>query len=422
VVQLVGSVDDMADDDRTPSLVFDLDDVGRGDVALVGGKAANLGELRRGGFRVPDGFVVTTEAHRRSLADPGGMSGEVERSIRSAYDALAVEAVAVRSSAVDEDGAVTSHAGLHDSFLDCTDADEVVDRVRDCWVSSGSERAVAYRSAFGQVGDPATETTAPMAVVVQVMAPTERTGVMFTTDPLGERPGTVVIEATLGGAGLVVGGEVAPDAFTVDVGAGSDAIVRVGVGVDSGAGPGAGERDRVLSDGELTALVDLGRAIEAYFGRPQDIEWTIGSDGGIWVVQARPVTTGSVQGGSVQGGSAPGTTAPGAPTGEVLLRGLGASPGIGTGAVKVVRSVDDALDLLDGEVLVAAATSPAWVPAMARAAAIVTDLGGITSHAAIVARELGVPAVVGALSATTDLYDGQVVTVDGGAGEVHRPA
>lgn len=446
--------------------------LGVDDVAEVGGKGANLGELAGAGFPVPDGFVVTVSGYLGAL-DAAGVREQVaaafaalektpdgpdrdrdiealrstirsvtlpaglEAGIRSAYRSLVIGAsgadsalpaadgvaVAVRSSAADEDTAGASFAGMHESYANTIGADAVVERVRDCWASLVSPRSVAYRAERRPGHEPG------IAVVVQRMAPVERSGVMFSVDPRGTDPDHLVIEAARGLGEVVVGGIVEPDTYVVDtalhtvvsareghqetevVGRSDGTLEEVAIGSPEAAG--ADGTGRVLSDEEVLALADLGHRIQTHYRRPQDIEWTIGPDGAMWIVQSRPITASA---GVPAGDRAEAASAPR----DVVLTGLGASAGVASGRVRVLRDPADGHDLLDGEILVAPTTSPDWVPVMQRAAAVVTDSGGMTSHAAIVTRELGVPCVVGARTATTELADGELVTVDGGDGTVTR--
>lgn len=349
------------------SVVVPLDSPAAADPSLVGGKASGLARLVAAGLPVPDGFAVVAGA------DPD--DAEVAAAVGGSYTALGLGTpVAVRSSAVGEDGDDVSFAGAHDSSLDVVGIDAVLDAVRSCRGSVRSERAVAYRSALGIEGEP------PMAVVVQRMVRAALAGVMFTRDPLGSDE--VVVEAVRGDGRAVVDGAAAPD-------------------------------PEALSPPELDALRELAGRVEELFGAPQDVEWAIDEGGTVWLLQSRPITASA----TVRA-HGPNAASPDPTPVPVLVRGLGAAPGVATGAARVLLAPEDADRLDEGEVLIAPTTSPAWVPAMVRAAAIVTDLGGITSHAAIVARELGLPCVVGAGDATVRLADGALVTVDGAAGTV----
>ena len=418
-------------------------DLGRGDVELVGGKGANLGELTRAGLPVPDGFVVTAAAYldamqrsevrdtlRRAAADvdagkperlsarsaelqalvrDAGIPDDLRDAIVDAYTQLGDDvAVAVRSSATSEDTAGTSFAGMNETFTNVVGADAVLTRVVDCWASVYGQRVVAYRQSQRVEEEPA------IAVVVQHMVDSERSGVLFTADPATGNRAHIVIEGAFGLGEVVVSGAVQPDTYTLSkdgprlltavVGVQEFKIVRGPDGADLRVDLSADEgARRVLSDDEAVALARLGLAVEQHYGTPQDIEWAI-ADGAFHLVQARPITT--LTGDQDED--------------RILLTGLGASPGIVAGRVRILTSPDAGDQFRDGEVLVAPMTAPDWVPVMRRAAALVTDAGGMTCHAAIVSRELGVPGVVGTRRATQTLRDGELITVDGAAGEVHE--
>lgn len=449
-----------------------FEDIDLSDEGPVGGKAANLGELTQAGFPVPPGFVITADAFlqamdaggvRRQLAseaatvdrdDPealdaasarlrevvrsGGMPEQLRSQIEEAYgdlsragdatdDAPGDVRVAVRSSATGEDSADASYAGMNETFTNVTGVADLLARVVDCWASAYGSRVLAYRSSLGQASEPA------IAVVVQRMVTPVASGVAFSVDPSTGDATRLVIEAARGQGEVVVGGLVEPDTYVIEKGPHPVVHARVGrqafqiVRGPSGAdervelGPEVGAA-RVLPDAVVLQLATLVEAIEAHHGRPQDVEFAIDEAGTIFVVQARPITTLAAAGGSAEdadGGLHPGP-APGLTPGEdaVLARGLAASPGIATGRVRLLDSPADGHLLQAGEVLVATMTTPDWVPTIRRAAAVVTDGGGMTCHAAIVARELGVPAIVGTRSATTSLRNGELVTVDGARGVV----
>ncbi|MFB9907614.1 phosphoenolpyruvate synthase [Allokutzneria oryzae] len=431
-----------AADEAATGSVLDFDELGRDDTAIAGGKGANLGELTAAGLPVPPGFVVTTAAYLASMAE-GGVREEIERTVRetlahgddldvisqasdrlralvrragmppevraavvAAYDRLGGP-VAVRSSATSEDTADTSFAGMNETFTNTVGTDAVIARVVDCWASLFGERCLAHRAERGLTEEPA------IAVVVQTMVPSQRSGVVFTADPsTGERD-RIVVEAAFGLGEVVVSGAVEPDTHLVSKKDFTVLGTRVGVKKHKLVpGPDGGDlrveltgdepTRRVLSDHELVALARLAVCVETHYGRPQEIEWAMADDH-TWLVQTRPVTILDQRPGR---------------DGDVLLTGLPASPGTASGAVRVLGSPAQARQLHDGDVLVATATAPDWVPVMRRAVAIVTDEGGLTCHAAIVARELGVPCVVGTRTATTSLAEGRQVTVDGREGTV----
>ncbi len=426
-----------------------FEDIRLGDTGSVGGKGANLGELIAGGLPVPPGFVVTGEAYLDAMARAGvrerlvAILGEARAASQDDLDRLAAEAkdlvhsvrvpndlatavlsayerlgdhvrVAVRSSGIGEDAEGTSFAGMNETFTNVAGDDEVLARLVDCWASLWGARSIFYRDDKSLTAEPA------IAVVVQKMIPSERSGVMFTLDPSTGETDHIVIEAALGQGEVVVSGMVEPDTYVVDkngprllharVGTQHFKIVRGPDGEDQRIDLDPSEGGlRVLSDDEVVEVARLGLAVEQHYGSPQDTEWAM-ADGRIFIVQSRPVTA--------TGG---GATTP-AEQGAVLVQGLAASAGRASGVVRVLQTPDEGHRLQPGEVLVAPMTSPDWVPTMRRAAAVVTDGGGMTCHAAIVSRELGVPAVVGARNATAVLRDGELVTVDGAEGLVTEGA
>jgi len=419
-----------------------FDELGKGDVAVAGGKGANLGEMTRAGLPVPPGFVLTTQAYLAAMDEAGVrqrlrelLSGsdlstpeavtavaaelrgivaatvlpvKVRDALLDAYHRLGTGvAVAVRSSATAEDTAGTSFAGMHSTFTDVVGDEALLAKVVDCWVSLYKDRVVSYRSAMGLLDE------AALAVVVQQMVPSERSGVMFTVDPSTGDRSLLVIEGAFGLGEVVVSGQVEPDTYVVHRDGPRIASVRIGVKSHQLVrGPGGDDvrvdftpeegGRRVLDDGEVLALADLGLRVEAHYGEPQDVEWAI-AGGRTLLVQSRPITT---------------LVAPSAEPGAVLVQGLGAAPGIAVGRVRVLSDPRQGAALREGEILVAPMTNPDWVPTIRRAAAVVTDSGGMTCHAAIVSRELSVPCIVGARTATSVLRDGELVTVDGSRGTV----
>ena len=424
-------------------------DVSRADVESVGGKGANLGELTRAGFPVPGGFVVTAAAYLHALDeadvrstlrdrivgldidDPAaltriadevqglvrsaGLPTEVRRQVLDAYHRMGDGAlVAVRSSATGEDTASTSFAGMNETFTNVAGDEEVIDRIVACWASLWSPRVVAYRATRDIADEPA------IAVVVQRMVDSQTSGVMFTADPATGNRGHIVIEAAFGLGEVVVGGQVEPDTYVLSkdgprilhqrMGAKAEKIVRGADGHDLRVPVPEDEQGRrVLCEGTLMALAHLAIEIEAHYGVPQDVEFAIADDQ-IWIVQSRPITT--------LGEEAPASDLQ--PDGTVLVTGLAAAPGVATGPVRILRTPGEGDRLVAGEILVAPMTNPDWVPTMRRAAALVTDGGGVTCHAAIVGRELHLPTIVATRSATTVLRDGEIVTVDATAGEVRE--
>ncbi|HET9455557.1 MAG TPA: phosphoenolpyruvate synthase, partial [Gemmatimonadaceae bacterium] len=431
-------------------------DITRTDIARVGGKGANLGEMTRAGLPVPRGFVIDVDAYARFRLDAGiGPALDRELATLNVDDSAALQAasvrlraivegaatppalaerievayhelcgaaeqdclVAVRSSATAEDTAEFSFAGMFESFLNVSGGEELVKRVRSCWASTFHARVLYYRIRNGMAAE------MPVAVIVQRMIQSEKAGVLFTVDPATRNPDLMVVEAAWGLGEVVVLGQVTPDHYVLDkksleirsraVNRKEFMLARTDAGattrIELASDPRADAA--VLGDAELRALGELGRETEAHYGAAQDIEFAE-AGGTIYLTQTRPITTlGTGQGAQTPNASAASASAP-------LLQGLGASPGIASGQVRVLSSPSSSAELRDGEVLVAPMTSPDWVPLMRRAVAVVTDSGGMTSHAAIVSRELGIPCVVGTREGTRRLTTGQVVTVDGKAGTI----
>ncbi|MGN6132149.1 MAG: phosphoenolpyruvate synthase, partial [Nocardioidaceae bacterium] len=306
--------------------------------------------------------------------------------------------------------------GMNETYTNVAGAEELLARVVDCWASLWSPRVVAYRATRGLTDEPA------IAVVVQQMVDSDVSGVMFTVDPATGDRDTAVVEAAFGLGEVVVGGQVEPDTYMLSksrrrlvrahVGLKRTKVVRGPDGHDLRLPVPAEDQGRqVLSDDVLDELVGMALDIEGHYGSPQDVEFAR-ADGRTWIVQSRPITT--------LGEAAGPASAP--ETGTVLVSGLAAAPGLVSGPARILRSTADGARLADGDVLVAAMTSPDWVPIMRRAAALVTDGGGVTCHAAIVGRELHLPTVVATRTATTVLRDGELVTVDGASGEVRAGA
>ena len=442
-----------AKDAVTANLIVPFTQAHRSDVPSLGGKGANLGEMTAAGLPVPPGFVISIRAYeafyaaneleaeaRAELAkvnadDPaslersattlrqlildGEMPEDLRDAIERAYDELVNghpgARVAVRSSATAEDNAEYSFAGMFESFLNVANKRELLDRVKDCWASTFGARVLFYRIKQNLPAE------MPVAVVVQQMINSEKSGVIFTSDPAARDSSKIVIEAAWGLGEAIVQGAVTPDRHVLDKQSLSvtdsaiaqkefllawdddkQSTVRVDLSDDHRADA------PVLAPTELRTLGELARRAEEHYGVPQDLEFAIDREK-IYLTQSRPITTLTER---------PAPTERREAAGKPLAHGLGASPGRASGAVRVLESPAEDAAMQAGEVLVTRMTSPDWVPIMRRAAAIVTDAGGMTSHAAIVARELGLPCVVGARDATRVLATGMVVTVDGSTGTV----
>ena len=447
-----------------------LEDVRSTDVDGVGGKAASLGELTAAGLPVPSGFVVTAGTYREFIEDAGideelfsavnvdhedtealrdahehahelimetPIPDDVREGILAAYRSLGdgERFVAVRSSATAEDLPDASFAGQQETFLN-VQADDLIERVKECWASLFSQRAIYYRNRQGFPHD-----EVDIAVVVQEMVPAEKSGVLFTSHPSTGDP-RIIIEAAWGLGEAVVSGSVSPDNYVVDKESGEAETITVadkkvmmlkdeetGETVEQPV-PDEKRSKRVLSDDEIAELARLGRQVEDHYDAPQDVEWAV-YDGEIYMLQSRPITTIGDDGidvdvdagepeAAANGGTAVESEADAAESGEVILRGLGSSPGVASGEARIITKLDHLDQVGDGDIIVTEMTMPDMVPAMKRASGIVTDEGGMTSHAAIISRELGVPAVVGTGSATRELEDGQPITIDGDKGTVRE--
>lgn len=450
-----------------------FDSIGKEDIGLVGGKGANLGEMYKAGIPVPYGFVVTASAYFDFLKessllnrikaalmlldhkDPKNLQAtansvqklikkeqmpqNIAKEIMTAYLDLSVRSnkrasvsaklssvlkepyVAVRSSATAEDLPTASFAGQQDTYLNIKGEANVLLKVREAWASLFTARAIFYREEqkfdHFKVG---------IAVPVQLMVSSVASGVMFTVDPVTNEKDKIVIEAIYGLGELIVQGAVTPDHFEVDkkmleilsknIVSQTKMLSKVdGVTKEVAVKKNIMDKQKV-SDKEVIQIARLGKLLEKHYYFPQDVEWAI-ENGNIYIVQTRPITTIKEQKTRNIEQKKRDSINLNLP---LLLKGDPASPGIKSGPVKIIFKAAEIDKVLSGDVLVTVQTNPDFVPAMKRAVAIVTERGGRTSHAAIVSRELGVPAVVGAATATKTLKTGQVVTVDGAKGEVYK--
>ncbi|PIE54250.1 MAG: phosphoenolpyruvate synthase [Dethiosulfovibrio peptidovorans] len=457
-----------------------FEEIGKNDVPLVGGKGANLGELTKNGVDVPPGFCVTAQAYRefiqgaelgdrirsviesvnvddpvelsmacekvRRYIEDSPMPIEVEAEIRSAYRELSEivgteePRVAVRSSATAEDLPDASFAGQQDTYLHIVGVSSVTRHVRRCWASLWTARATAYRNTQGY-----DHFDVALSAVVQRMISSHRSGVLFTADPVSGDRNRIVIEASWGLGEAVVSGIVTPDQYLLDkkdltpldvsVAEKKTMVVErrnaqgtVSVSVAEYLGPEFVSR-QCLSGDEIRALGSVGRSIELHYGCPMDVEWAFDEGSGkLFILQARPITTlpemsaVDVPEENPKVIETPSSLMPQEDAGslEVLARGLAASPGIASGPVILVRGMDEIGDVQAGQIMVTAMTNPDMVPAMKKAAAVVTDEGGRTCHAAIVSRELGIPCIVGTKDGTRHLESGSLVTVDATRGVVYK--
>jgi len=456
-------------------LVEWFENLRRTDIPLVGGKNANLGEMISAGIPVPPGFAVTAYAYRKFIEETGiaekiyqiiretvreqndpkqyeeaskriraliestSMPKEIENAVREAYRELCKKLnaervpVAVRSSATAEDLPDASFAGQQETYLNVVGEDEVIEKTVKCWSSLFTPRAIFYRTQKGFAHEKVF-----ISVGIQKMVNARAAGVMFSINPVTGDPNQIVIEGNFGLGESVVSGAVTPDEFIVDkrtmkiverrIAAKKimyvrDPVTGKTVHVDV---PVENQNQPCLKDDEVLKLAELAVKIEQHYGKPQDIEWAVDSDMGfpenIFIVQSRPETVWSLRTAElpekkVEAGLAK-------PTEElkVVVKGIPAGKrGIGAGVARVVLNPQEAAKVMQkGDILVTDMTNPDYVPFMRLAGAIVTDKGGITCHAAIVSRELGIPCVVGTENATKLMVSGEEYTVDARSGVVYE--
>jgi pyruvate,water dikinase len=434
------------------NIVF-FKEIDKHDIPMVGGKTANLGEMTRAGFPVPPGFATTVHAYDKFLKENDlvdwiasqlknldvndttklkrtakNIRRKIERSrvpkdvatdVFKAYSKLSGRfkhiLVAVRSSATAEDLPDASFAGQQATFLNIKGEANLLIALRACWASLYTARAIFYREQ-----NEISHKQVKISTIVQKMIQSEVSGVAFTIDPVTNEKDRIVIEAVLGLGELIVQGSVVPDRYTVqkdtfsilakEISDQSVQLVKKGSKTLETEVSAKLREKQKLSDEEIVKLARISDKLQKHYYFPQDIEWAREKNE-LFIVQTRPVTT--IKSKRIRSSDEIKTAE------TPILEGSAASPGIGTGVVKILRSPKELDKVKSGDVLVAEMTSPDFVPAMKKAAAIVTNKGGQTSHAAIVSRELGIPCVVGTKEATQKLKDDTIVTVDGGQGLVY---
>ncbi|SHH56072.1 phosphoenolpyruvate synthase [Anaerosphaera aminiphila DSM 21120] len=434
-----------------------FNEVKKEDISQVGGKGANLGELTHMGLPVPPGFCITaggydkfieyaeldevvkflmepldvdnvdslTEVSReiQEKINNGKIYPKLEEEIVSAYREFAKEInvenpeVAVRSSATAEDLPDASFAGQQDTYLHIRGEEELVKHVRMCWASLWTSRAIYYREK--QNFD---HFDVSLSVVIQKMVNSEKSGVMFTANPINNNVDEMMINASWGLGEAVVSGTVTPDEYIIDkktkkiieknIASKNSMVIKKssGVGTEEVSVADYLGREYVdaecLNEKELNTLIERGLKVEELYGSVQDTEWGFDIDTKeFYFLQSRPITTLKKEEKEVL---------------TPLAKGLPASPGIGRGRVKLIKDISEINLVEDGDILVTEMTNPDMVPAMRKAAGVVTDEGGRTCHAAIVSRELQIPCIVGAKNATKVLKDGAEVTVDATRGIVYE--
>ncbi|TET63240.1 phosphoenolpyruvate synthase [Candidatus Bathyarchaeota archaeon] len=454
-------------------LIIWFENLRKTDIPSVGGKNANLGEMINAGISVPPGFAVTAFSYKKFIEETGvsekiyaiiretvidqnepkqydvaskkirklmkstPVPKDVENAVRNAYEELCKRLgtnlvfVAVRSSATAEDLPDASFAGQQETYLNVKGEDELLERTVDCWSSLFTPRAIFYRTQKGFKHE-----NVLISVGVQEMVNAKAAGVMFTLNPVTGDPNHIVIEGNWGLGEAVVSGAIIPDYFLVDKT--SMQIVERKIAkktVEYGRNPETGENIHneippekqevpCLKDEEILKLAEVGKRIERHYGRAQDVEWATDRDlsfpENLFIVQSRPETVWSLKKAEDRSEE---TTAAFAPMElTVIAKGIGTGKrNIGFGKAKVIISPEDAVKLMQkGDILVTTMTSPDFVPYMKMASAIVTNKGGVTCHAAIVSRELGIPCIVGTENATQVMETDKEYTVDARNGIVYK--
>ncbi len=442
------------------------------DISFAGGKGANLGEMYQAGFPVPNGFVITAQSYWKFLEDEGiieemdkilenlnpenneqlqsvtkkirelilskNIPSDISEEILHNYNLMKKDSkiniinssseiiksdlndtlVAVRSSATAEDLPDASFAGQQETFLNVLGEDEVLKSVKKCWASLFTARATYYR-----VKNNYPHMKVKIAVIVQKMISSDVSGVAFTANPSTGNKNEMIIEAGYGLGEAIVLGEINPNLYIIDkeeliikskqIKKQERKLVRKGksgnewVNVEEGL-----QEKQTIPDDLIIKLAKIIKAIDAHYDFPQDIEWAV-ENNQLFITQSRPITTlENIKKDVVSEKEKEGK--------EDILHGLGASPGVASGKVVKIKSVEELDKIVAGDILVTKMTDPNMVPAMKKAAGIITDEGGMTCHAAIVSRELGTPCIVGTQNATKALNDGDIITMDATNGVVYR--
>ena len=451
-----------------------FNELDKSSIGVAGGKGANLGVLTKAGFPVPPGFVVTAQAFKHFLDTTGvdkeifeilnqldindtealqkaskqiktiitseQVPKEVREEVIKAYDNMSMGGnrfegvnervkelvsankskepfVAVRSSATAEDLPQASFAGQQETFLNVKGGEAVLESVKNCWASLYTPRAIFYREKNNFPHEKVL-----IAVIVQKMVDSEKSGVAFSIHPATGNKDEIIIEAGWGLGEYIVKGVINPDHYVIDKGTFAikekkiqrqskmltrDPLTGKNIEIEV---PDQKQEKQVLDDEQIITLSRVMKKIEDHYQVAQDVEWA-SENNRLFIVQSRPVTF---------FGKKEEETIISEPSGEVLVKGLGASPGKASGKAVIIKDETELNRVQKGDILVTEMTDPDMVPAMERAAAIITNEGGLTSHAAIVSRELGVPAIVGTMEATKKISDGEIITVDANQGVVTK--
>lgn len=460
-------------DPTEEKLVLWFEKLTKSDIPTVGGKNANLGEMIQAKVSVPPGFAITAQAYEkfitetniaqeiyqiikktiidtddpkqyqeaskkiRKLIEATGIPTEIEEAIKAAYRELSEKtdttnlSVAVRSSATAEDLPDASFAGQQETFLNVKGPDELVKKTIKCWSSLFTPRAIFYRTEKGFKHEQVL-----ISVGVQKMVDARSAGVMFTINPVTGDRSQIIIEGTWGLGEAVVSGAETPDHFVVDkqtleiierkIAKKTVEYVRnLETGkTESAVVPSERQDKPCITDEEIHRLAQLGNQIDQHYGKPQDVEWAMDRDlvfpENIFIVQSRPETVWSIKEKEkeLEASAAPRQLS----EMKVVVRGIAAGRrAMGFGVAKIVFTPEDAAKLVKkGDLLVTPMTNPDFVPFMKLASAIITDKGGVTAHAAIVSRELGIPCIVGTETATKVMKTGEEYTVDARNGVIYE--
>lgn len=451
---------------KKPDFVKWFSELSKDSVKIAGGKGANLAEIYNMKIPVPPGFVVTADAYDYFIEKAGikdkiqellgtieyndtarleevtkkirdmivsyEVPDEMKEEILESYENLDIDGdqinknahellrtskedifVAVRSSATAEDLEDASFAGQQDTYLNVKGNRDLMNSIKKCFASLFTARATYYRQKKGFKHE---ETK--LAVVVQKMIDSDKSGVIFSKDPSYNND-NIIIEAVYGLGEGIVSGRITPDRYVISkdyeieekkIANKKTAITRTAAGDKTEIKLNEDRaKAQVLKEDELRKLSEFALKLEDHYGKPQDIEFAIES-GEIYIVQTRAITTIKTRGDKKSDDI----------KGEVVIEGLAASPGIAAGKVKIIKAMSDLSKISEGDVLVTKMTNPDMVVAMQRSTAIITDEGGMTAHAAIVSREMGIPCIVGTDEATVKLKDDEMVTVDGNNGKVFK--
>src|SRR3989344_367227 len=447
-------------------------DINMESLPQVGGKAASLGEMFNMKLPIPNGFCITAEGYQYFLDETNIKNKiakllenldventdvleetakkiqelivkqeipiRIKNSILESYELMNVSPdlldtngtalsfikagrdlpyVAVRSSATAEDLPQASFAGQQETFLNVKGNKNLLESIKKCWASLFTARAIYYRTKnnFDHM-------KVYLCVIVHKMINGDVSGVMFTANPTNNDESEIMIEASYGVGETIVSGSVNPDNYMVDKSSLEIKSIKVHkkdfmITRDDNSGSNKKVKlddekanSQCLNERRIRELAEYGKKIESHYRKPMDIEWGIERNK-LYILQARPITTLKKEHKKTD-----------ELKGEVILEGLNASPGIASGVVRLVKDISEITKIQEGDILVTRMTDPDYVVAMKKASAIVTDEGGITAHAAIVSRELGIPCVVGTEKATQLLKENEIITVDGTHGIVYKGA